>query len=298
MADAIFPPQSKPVMSALDGQVKTDAVNTGRRRPKGSRRHTKRTLREQVILVAISTGSMVGFLSLWQLAYALGWIDLLFFSAPSKIATTTIDLARSGQLSEAVIATLKLFVVGFGISALLAVPLGVVLGWYPRLYAAFDPFVSGMYAAPRIALIPLVLVWFGIGFQAETFIVALGAFFPILVNTIAGVRAIDPDLLQVARSYGASDRDIFRTLALPSALPFIISGFRHGQAQALNGVIVAEFFVGQVGIGKLITDAGLTFRTDVVFAGILVVALAALVLNAALGAVEKHFARWRPEQHQ
>jgi ABC-type nitrate/sulfonate/bicarbonate transport system permease component len=266
----------------------TSAGEPGRRRRRLAPR-AERTL--------ISTASVAVAFCLWQLAYELSWIDPLYISAPSAIATAAVDLIRDGTLIDASWASLKLFLTGFAISVAIGIPLGVLVGWYPRVSAALDPFISVLYAAPRIALIPLVLIWAGIGFTSQVIIVMLGAVFPVLINTAAGVRSLDRDLVRVARSYGARDIDIFRTLAMPSSLPFITSGLRHAQAYALIGVVVAEFFVGQEGIGKLITDAGLTFKTDVVFVGILVIAAAALILNAVLARFERAVARWRPEVH-
>lgn len=241
----------------------------------------------------IGTTSVTVFVILWQLSADRAWINPLFTSSPSDIVSAARELWSNGQLATNVGASAKLFAVGFLVSIAIAIPLGIVMGWYRWLDAIVDPFVSLLYATPRIALIPLVLVWAGIGFQSRLIIVVLAAVFPLLINTIAGVRATDPELLRVARSFQASDLAIFKTLVLPGSLPFIVSGLRHAINQALIGVVVAEFFGGNVGIGSLITSAGLELRTDVAFVGVFIVAGTAMVLTGALRYAERKLTPWQ-----
>lgn len=237
--------------------------------------------------------SVVLFVLLWQVSADRGWINPLFTSSPRAIVAAFKELLANGQLALHVSASAQLFVVGFLLSVLIAIPLGVIMGWYRWFDAVLDPFVSVLYATPRIALIPLVLVWAGIGFEARLIIVVLAAVFPLLINTIAGVRATDPDLLRVARSFQATDLAIFRTIVLPGAVPYIVAGLRHGINQALIGVVVAEFFGGSVGIGYLITSAGLQLRTDIAFVGVFIVAGTALVLTGLLRVLEARLTAWR-----
>jgi ABC-type nitrate/sulfonate/bicarbonate transport system permease component len=243
---------------------------------------------------SLSTTAVVIFLVLWELSYQRGWINPLFTSSPSQIYQSFLELVRNGELARHLSASAKLFAAGFLVSVAVAIPLGVLLGWYRRFNAVLDPFVSILHATPRIALIPLVLVWFGIGFRAQVIIVFLATVFPLLINTISGVQAIDQQLLRVARSYSASDLAIFRSLAVPSALPYIATGLRLALAQALIGVVVAEYFLGNVGIGAMITSAGFLLRTDIVFVGVFVTAGAALFFTALLRRAELYLARWRP----
>jgi NitT/TauT family transport system permease protein len=241
----------------------------------------------------ISCASIVLILGIWQASATLGWVDPLFTSSPIGIAAALIELARSGDLWVDIIASAKLFLAAFVLSVAVALPGGVLLGWYRKLSAAFDPFLYVLYVTPRIALIPLIFVWFGVGFRSQLVIVFVTAFFPLLVNVVAGVRSIDQNLVRVAKSFMARDRDIFLTLALPSALPFIVSGLRLTVVMALIGVVVAEFFTGQEGLGALITTAGISMRTDIAFAGVIVVAVFALVLTGLVGVMEKRLGRWR-----
>jgi ABC-type nitrate/sulfonate/bicarbonate transport system permease component len=242
----------------------------------------------------ISVLAVTAFMALWQLSFHYRWVTPLFTSSPYNILLAARTLIENGELARHGVSSLKLFVVGMGLSMVIAVPLGVLIGWYRRMNAALDPFVSVLHATPRIAMIPLVLVWFGIGFKSQVIIVVLAAVFPLLINTMAGIRAIDSQLLRVARTYMAGDMAIFRTLALPTALPYIATGFRLALAQGLIGVVVAEYFLGNVGIGALITSAGLTLRTDIVFVGVFLTAGLALLLTALVRRIQDYLDRWKP----
>ena len=148
---------------------------------------------------------------------------------------------------------------------------------------------------PRIALYPLIIIWFGIASGSKIFIVFLSAMLPILVNTVAGVRNIDPDLLKAARAFCAQDRQIFATVALPYSVPFILTGVRQGVAHGLIGVIIGELFAGSEGIGYMISYAGQMFQTDTLLVGVVVVMIAGMMLTALGERVRRHFQRWRPD---
>src|SRR5262249_36832547 len=134
-----------------------------------------------------------------------------------------------------------------------------------RLRLITDPFMNALYATPRIAMIPLILIWFGIDWKSKVFIVFISAFFPVLINTVGGVRALDRDLLRAARAFCASDWQIFKTVALPGSVPFILTGVRQGVALGLIGVVVGEMFGGSQGIGFMVAYGGQTFNTDTLF---------------------------------
>jgi NitT/TauT family transport system permease protein len=152
-----------------------------------------------------------------------------------------------------------------------------------------------MQATPRIALMPLFIIWFGLGLTSKIVVVLLSAIFPLIVNLQVAMSTIDADLVQVARSYGATRWQIFRTIALPTSLPFLITGLRLAAGRGLLGVIVAEVFGGAAGIGYLIQYAGSTFQTDKVFAGVLVVAAAGITLDFTLERLGRYFDKWRGE---
>jgi NitT/TauT family transport system permease protein len=238
--------------------------------------------------------AIVVFLAFWEAAVGLGWVNPLFTSSPSRIAVTAVQMfADGGILYDLEVSGLE-FAVGYGLAVLVGVPLGILMGWYRRLNAVLDPFVSALYATPRIALLPLVMIWFGIGFASKVAIVFLGAVFPILVNTITGVRTIDADFVKVARSFGCNDRQLFLTVALPSSVPLLLSGLRLGLGHALIGIVVGEMYGAAHGIGFLIATSGARFQTDKVMVGIIIIALTGIVLTEVLRVIERRFERWRP----
>ncbi|SED33117.1 NitT/TauT family transport system permease protein [Rhizobiales bacterium GAS191] len=243
----------------------------------------------------IGAGAILLVLALWEFCWRMGFISPLFFSGPSAIARKFVELAGSGKLGENLAYTGINFLIGFVLALIVGVPLGIMLGWYRRLLLFFDPLITALYATPRIALYPLFIIWFGIGSSSKIFIVFLSAVLPILVNTIAGVRNIDPDLLKAARAYCASDRQIFTTVALPSSVPFILTGVRQAIAHGLIGVIIAELFAGSEGIGFMISYAGQIYATDELLVGVLCVTVAGMVLTYLAERVQRHFQRWRPQ---
>lgn len=241
----------------------------------------------------LGASGVVVLLGAWEAAFRLGLVTKVTASSPSGVAHGARVLVDHHVLFEAMWSTTKLFLVGFALSLGVGLVVGLVLGWYRAVHAVFDPWVTMLYAAPRLALIPLVVVWFGIGFEAQVVIVFLLGVFPMIINTMAGVSAMDRAHLQVARSFLASDLDVLRTIALPGAVPFIVAGLRQTLVLSLTGVVVAEYFLGNTGVGGLIFSAGQTLETGQAFVGVAFFALAAVLLTMLVGAVEKHFDKWR-----
>lgn len=241
------------------------------------------------------TISVVTLLAIWEACWQAGLISGLFFSGPTAVAFRFWDLLVNGTLVHDAAYTGKNFFTGFFLALVAGVPLGVILGWYRRLNLLFDPIINALYAMPRIALYPLIIIWFGIGSGSKVFIVFLSALLPILINTLAGVRNIDPDLLKAARAFCARDRQIFITIALPYSVPFILTGVRQGVAHGLIGAIIGELFAGSEGLGYMISYSGQMFQTDTLLVGVVVVAAAGMALTAAGERVRRHFQRWRPE---
>ncbi len=243
----------------------------------------------------VGFASVAATLALWEACWQGGLIPPLFFSGPSAIAVRFVELIADGTLAKHAAYSGKNFIIGFVLAVIVAVPLGVVLGWYRLALAAFDPLINALYAMPRIALYPLFIIWFGIGIGSKIFIVFLSAVLPILINTLAGVRNIDADLLKAARAFCATDRQIFTSVALPYSVPFILTGIRQGVAHGLIGVIVGEIFAGSEGLGFMISYAGQLFQTDTLLVGVLVTATAGIVLTALAARLQRYFQRWKPE---
>ena len=245
----------------------------------------------------ISVTAVVGFLIAWQGVAAARIWSPLFLPGPLDVIGAFRALIKEGTIWNDMLVSGQELAYGYVLAVVIALPLGLLMGWYRRLNALCDPFVTFFYNMPRISLAPLFIVWFGIGIYSKIAIVFLGAFFAILINTIAGMRNLDPSLLKAARSFCASDTKIFRTVALPGSVPFILTGLRLGVAHALIGVVVGELVAAQAGVGLMMATAGATFQTPKVFAGIAIFAVAGIILNYSLLYVERRFQSWRPSQN-
>jgi ABC-type nitrate/sulfonate/bicarbonate transport system permease component len=242
----------------------------------------------------LGTISIVLFLAFWETSVLLQWVNPLFTSSPSRIVRAAAEMFADGSIWYDLQVSGLEFLVGYGMAVVIGVPLGILMGWYSRLNAVLEPFVSALYATPRIALLPLVMIWFGIGIMSKIAIVFLGAIFPILVNTITGVRTIDADFVKVARSFGATDRQLFLTVALPSSVPMLLTGLRLGLGHALVGIVVGEMYGATHGLGFLIAVSGARFQTDKVMVGIILIATVGILLAELLRQIERRFERWRP----
>jgi len=236
------------------------------------------------------------FLIIWELVgNVLQFINPMFMSAPSLIAKAAIDLFSSGEIYNDLYISGTELLGGYLLSAVVAIPFGIMVGWYKKMSYIFDPFINAMNATPRVALLPLVIIWLGIGILSKVGIIFLGAVFPILINSRDGVKTTPLNLLNAARSFGASEWMIFKAVVLPSTIPFILSGLRQGLGRAIVGVMVGELYAATAGIGFMITVAGATFQTDKVFVGVLVFALTGMIGTEILAKVEKRFDKWRPK---
>ena len=244
----------------------------------------------------LGAAGVVTFLVLWELVgNTLQLINPMFMSAPSLIFKAAVQLFGSGEIyNDLYVSGIELFW-GYFLSAAVAVPFGIMVGWYKKMSYIFDPFINAMNATPRVALLPLVIIWLGIGVLSKVGIIFLGAVFPILINTRDGVKTTPYNLLTAARSFGASEWMLFKTVVLPSTIPFILTGLRLGLGRAIVGVMVGELYAATAGIGFMITVAGATFQTDKVFVGVLIFALTGMLGMELLTRVEGRFSSWRPK---
>jgi NitT/TauT family transport system permease protein len=242
-------------------------------------------------------GAVLLTLGVWQAMWSAGMIRPLFFTGPSAIASRLQVTLADGSLLRNISYSGRNFVVGFALAVVAGVVLGVAIGWYRRLRLVTDPFVNAFYATPRIALVPLIIIWFGAGPSSKILIIFLSGVFPILVNTVVGIKALDRDLLRAARAFCASDRQIFRTVALPGSVPFILAGVRQGVAHALIGVVVGEMLAGSPeGIGFMIAFSGNLFNMDSLFLYVSIMAGAGILLTSLVERFQARFERWRPEK--
>jgi NitT/TauT family transport system permease protein len=258
----------------------------------GRRRLRELAVRQERLL--IGSASIAGFLLAWESVGRSGLVSPIFLSSPSAIAAAAAAMWASGELLEHARASAAEFALGYLLATATAVPLGLAVGWYRRLEYALDPFLAALYATPRVALVPLLVLWLGIGLWSRSCVVFLGAFFPICINAAAGVKTVSLAHVRVARSFQASDGHLFRTIVLPSCVPFILAGLRLGIGRALVGVVVGELYGAAAGVGFLIAVAGATFQTERVFVGIALIAAFGIACNELLARAQARVERWRP----
>ena len=239
--------------------------------------------------------TVVIFLVLWEIGISsMDPAKASFFSSPSRMWSAFVALAKSGELETNLVVSGREFLLGYFLSAAIGVPVGIALGWYQRLNYAFDPFINALYAAPAVAFLPLIMIWLGIGLASKIALIVLASLFPILLNSRDAVKTTPQNLVEAASSFEASQWHIFRTIVLPSAVPFILTGLQLGAGRALIGVFVAEMFIAQAGVGYMIVQAGVTFNTDVVLVGVAIFAVAGMVTLEVLTQLERRFDKWRP----
>jgi len=235
--------------------------------------------------------SIIGVVGAWEV---LGrQVDPLFMSYPSAIAVAGAHMVATGELLVGLMSSLRTLVVAFVIAAVIGTALGLLIGRYRMVDAATDWLVNALYATPLVAIIPLVILWFGLGNTAKTFIVTILALFPILINTTAGVRNVPKQLIDVGDAFAANERQIFTKIILPSALPYMMTGLRLGVGRAIIGMVVAEFFTAITGLGALIVKYGNQYDTASMFVPILVLMLLGIALSFAVRRAEEWIAPWK-----
>jgi ABC-type nitrate/sulfonate/bicarbonate transport system permease component len=255
-----------------------------------TRRAAKRTKAGKAIY---GTAAVVVVLVAWQIVAALRIKPAVILPGPLDVADAFRQLFSTSEIWTDLGTSGSEMLFGLLLATVVGLPAGLLIGWYRRLSWVAGPFVSFLYSTPRIALTPLLIVWFGIGQTSKIAIVFLMAVFPIVINVTTGMQNLDPALLRVARQFGASDLQVFTTVAVPATVPYIISGLRLAVGQALIGVFVSELSGATHGIGMLMNNAGQQFQTSVVFAGVIIFALTGVLLSWLLRLLERSVAAWR-----
>jgi NitT/TauT family transport system permease protein len=240
---------------------------------------------------AVRIGSIAVVLGLWELAGPR--LNPLILRPPSAIFAAFFELAGTGELQEALWQSLREFFAGLFIALVLGVLIGVLSGRFRFFYNATDPLISALYSIPSVALVPLIAVLFkSFDDPPRITAVALFAIFPILINTQQGVRNVDRDLLEVARAFHSSERRLWSDVMIPSAVPFVIAGARLAIGRALIGMIIAEFFIGLVGLGYLIIKYENVFRIDVMFVPVILVSAMGILMMGFVQWIEGRVAPW------
>jgi NitT/TauT family transport system permease protein len=245
-------------------------------------------LRSSLTVISLLVG-----LGLWELVTALGLVDPLFLPRLSTVLADLWKLMATGELWHHLLISGGEFALGMVLAIVVGLIIGMLMGLWPVADDVLGWWINGMNSVPRIALTPLLVVWFGIGLSSKAALVFLGAFFPLALSTATGVRTVNRDLLQMARSFEASPRAQFQDVILPGALPFVLTGLRLAVARGLIGIVVGEMFAARGGVGYLLAQAGDTFNMVRVFSMVIVLAVVGIVLTTLATALERRFEAWR-----
>lgn len=251
--------------------------------------------REQPILGA---GFILLLILAWQSLPAIVSLPRgisLFFTTPVEVVKAFYSLIVANEIQSHVYVSGVEFVVGLGLAIVAGLPLGLVMGRSKTLDAMLDPFVTALNATPRLVFLPLLMLWLGIGIWSKITIVFVGALFPLLINTYEGVKNVDRVLVNVVRSFGASEWQTMKIVILPNSVPYIVAGLRLAIGRALLGVVVGEFFGASKGLGFMIASAATNYKVDVVFVGVTIFMSLSLILTHLVKRVESKLNRWRPE---
>lgn len=240
--------------------------------------------------------SVVLFLVAWEGVFLFVPFNPLFISKPSLVAVGLVDLITSGKLAYDLSVSATPFIYGFSAAVVVGVTLGILMGWRKRVGYALDPLMTIFYASPLVALAPLVIVFFGVGVAGKAIIIFALSVFPFMFNAQAGVKAVDRLLINVVRSMGGRERDLYFKVLVPSVLPYIVAGARIALGRGLIGVLVGEFFAASEGIGYAIAKFGDLFALDKMFACIFAVMIIAVVLTEAVRWAERRAFPWRVGQ--
>jgi NitT/TauT family transport system permease protein len=262
---------------------------------KPSRRESRgavRYLREHPNLVRVA--SVTTFTLLWEIFGRQA--DPLFMTYPSAIASAAVEMIRSGELGEAIVLSMVPFIIGLAISLTAGIAIGLLIGQFELIEYTLDPYINALLAIPRVALVPLIILWFGLEMEGKIVIIVSVAMFPVIVNTYAGVKDIRGSLLEIGRAYGATELQTFIKIVLPAALPFIMVGVRLAVGYGIIGMIVAEFFTAIRGLGGLIVFYSNNFATAKLFVPIVVVGLMGIGLTQSVLALEHWLSPWRESE--
>ena len=237
--------------------------------------------------------AILAFLALWEIAPRIGLVDRVFLPPFSEVTETFIELVGNGQLWEHVSASLSRALLGFAIAVAVAIPLGVAIAWYRPVAEFLNPILELFRNTAALALLPVFILILGIGETSKVALVVYASAFPILLNTISGVRTVDPLLIKSARSLGLSPVRLFQKVILPASAPTIFTGLRMAAASSILVLIAAEMVGAKAGLGYLITASQLNFQIPEMYAGIVTIALVGLAFNGVIVAVERRLSRWR-----
>jgi NitT/TauT family transport system permease protein len=264
------------------------------RRAANRARMRRARTRRRIAMWSVRLASLAILLGVWQ--WYGSSVNPILFAPPTKIAHAFATLVSDGTLGHALVQSLTVFGIGMGAAIVLGIPLALVWARYQVVDWAIQGYVNALYATPLVALVPLLILWFGFGVKAKVIIIFLFAVFPLLLNTYQGARSVDRSLVEVAKSFGCSELETWRHVVLPSAVPFIAAGLNLAVGRALVGMIIAEFYTSASGLGYLVISAGNTFQTAKMLVPVLVVMGLGVVLLGVTRTLKRKVSPWSEQE--
>ena len=237
--------------------------------------------------------AIVLFFALWEILPRVGVVSAAFLPPLSQVFQTGWELYQSGQLSRHLAVSLQRSAIGFSLAILLAIPLGLLIGWYKLVAETLNPLLELFRNTTALALMPVFILFLGIGELSKVSLLVYACTWPILLNTISGVQNVDPLLIKSARTMGLPPHQLFRKVILPAAVPTIFVGIRLAGAISILALVAVEMFCSKAGLGYLIIYSQYSFEIPQMFVGILIMTVLGLAFNYGLLAVEKHFTKWK-----
>lgn len=235
--------------------------------------------------------SIVVLIGIWEIISL--FVDPLFLPGPWSVAKSLESLTVHGGIWGATVTSVRVFIIGYVVASAVGIALGVLLGLVRVLASFADLWLTIMWATPSVALIPLLIIWFGITDRTQLAVVFLSTFFPVVVATSVAVENVDSSLIRVARAFGGRRSEVIRFVVMPSAVPYIVSGLRIAVGRAVIGVIVAELLVSSTGLGAKMSQYGSYFQTANYFAAVIIFIIFSVIVTEAVSIVEKRFSRWK-----
>lgn len=276
--------------------IGADLVSASRERR--AERATKRQTQRQIGSFIYGLPLMIAFLGLWEIAPRLGWLNRIFFPPLSEVLEAWYAMLLDGSLASNIGISLQRAAIGFALAVVVAIPLGFLMGRYPTFEKVTDLLVQTLRNTSQFALLPVFILLLGIGESSKVAITFYSSIFFLLVNTIAGVKSVDPLLIKAARSMGTSDLDLFRKVILPASIPYIVSGAKLAVKSSIFAVIGAEMLAAKSGLGFLIQQSQLMMETADMYAGILTMTVIGLLVNYLLVWFERWATAWKAHSDQ
>ena len=276
----------------METQAEERRTQTDPSAKKPDKRRLSRQAKDRILAVM----SPLALLALWEITAQVGLLDTRFFPPPTRIASQFVELVQSGELLTNTWVSLQRLFFGFLLGGIPALVLGLIMGLYRPIRAAIDPLIAATYPIPKSAVLPLILLIFGLGEPSKIVMVAIGVFFPVVINTTAGVLEIDKIYHDVSKNFGASRWQVFRTVALPGAMPLIMTGVRLGIGLGLILIAIAEMVGAKSGLGYMIWNAWQIFSVETMYVGILVISVLGVLFTVVMNELEQVIIPWRRDR--